>query len=69
MKYKHEDRIENEVDFVDAPLYNNSMKALLEEYPDGVPDTVICKVMHITPEKLDTIYKRALKKLKIAMGE
>lgn len=69
MKYIHEDRIQNEVDFIDAPKYNNSLKTLMEEYPDGVPDKVICKVLHISPETLDGIYKRALKKLKTAMGE
>lgn len=69
MKYKYDEKIENEVDFIDAPMYNNSMKTLLEEYPDGVPDTVMCKILHMTPEKLETIYKKAIKKLKIYMGE
>jgi hypothetical protein len=69
MKTKNNDRIENEVDFIDAPAYNNSLKTLMEAYPDGVPDTVICKVMHMTTETLDMTYKKAIKKLKTAMGE
>ncbi len=69
MKHKFDGRIENEVDFIDAPAYNNSLRALMEAYPDGVPDTIICKVMHMSPETLENTYKKALNKLKNSMGE
>lgn len=71
MKQQDKDKIskiQNDVDFIDFPKYNNSMKELLGHYPNGVPDTVICKALHITPETLDKTYKTAMRKLKKSFG-
>ena len=61
-------RLETDEDFIVSPKYENSIRKILEDYPDGVPPSVICKVMCITPEQLESIYKSALKKLKTCVG-
>jgi hypothetical protein len=61
-------RIQNDVDYIDFPKYDNSIKQLVEDYPDGVPDTIICKAMHITPETLEKLHKSAIRKLQKSFG-
>jgi hypothetical protein len=62
-------RIDTDEDFIVAPGYNNSISKLIENYPNGVPDYIICRVLKITPDKLKETYKRAILKLKEALGE
>lgn len=62
-------RLDNDEDFIVSQKYENSLKKILEDYPDGVPPSVICKVMCITPEQLDTIMKSAMSKLRSRLVE
>ena len=61
---KRDLRIETDKDFIFSKKYNNSLSELLKDYPDGVPDKVICKVLQITPEDFKKYYKYAIMKLK-----
>lgn len=64
---ERDSRIETEEDFVVSKKHNNSLSRLLEDYPDGVPDKVICKVLQITPDDLKRHYKCAIMNLKITL--
>lgn len=61
-------KIANDPDFINSPKYNNSLASFIEEHPEGVSDSVICKVLCITPEELLCIYKCAILKLRTAYG-
>jgi hypothetical protein len=64
MKKQKDPRIETDKDFIDSKKHNNSLRLLLEEYPSGVPDKTICKVLQVSADELDEIYKSALAKFK-----
>jgi hypothetical protein len=61
-------RIINEMDYIHSPKYGNSLKRFMDHYPDGAPDSVICKALGITQQQLDDIYKTGILKLKEGMG-
>jgi hypothetical protein len=64
MKTKKDPRIETDRDYIDSKKHNNSLQLLLEEHPTGVSDKIICKVLQISADELDEIYKTALAKFK-----
>lgn len=64
LEKERDPRIENEKDFVLSKKHSNSLKRLVDSYPNGVPDNVICRVLQITPEDLQSKYKIALDILK-----
>lgn len=61
---KKDPRITKEADFVLSKKHENSLTRLMQDYPDGVPDRVICKVLQITPEELKKHYRCAIINLK-----
>lgn len=61
-------KIYEENDYIDHPKYKNSIKKLIEKYPDGVEDQVIAKVLNITEEEVEEIYQSAVEKLKANLG-
>ena len=61
-------RLDSDVDFIDAPKFDNSIKKLLERYPNGVPETVICRVMKLESKEVRAIISGALEKLRAALG-
>lgn len=61
-------KIENETDFINYSKYNNSLKCLLKEYPTGVSDSVICKVLCLSQTELDQMLKSAIMKLRESVG-
>lgn len=61
-------RILEEEDFIDHPKYVNSIKKLIEKYPDGVENDVIAKVLNITEDEVEQIYQSAVQKLKKNLG-
>ena len=50
-------RIDTDADFIVSKKYNNSLSTLLQDYPDGVPDRVICKVLQLSLEDFKKHYK------------
>jgi hypothetical protein len=58
----------NEADFVNSPKHNNSLAEVLNSYPEGVSDAMICKMLCISQEELICIYKCAILKLRTAYG-
>jgi len=57
-------RIESDKDFVFSKKFNNSMKLLIKNYPNGVPDKVICKVLQISLDDFKKLYNNAISKLR-----
>ena len=56
-------RISEEEDFIDYPKFKNSVKKLIEKYPDGVNEETIAKVLLMSEEEVNEIYLRSIKKL------
>lgn len=56
-------KINSDRDYIHSKKHGNSMRTLIEEYPHGVPDRTICKVLKITPEGLQSLYKSAIMKI------
>lgn len=61
-------RIDTDEDFVVSPKHGNSLKRLMDDYPDGAPDNVICKALDMTPAELQTTFERAIVKLRSSMN-
>lgn len=57
-------KIENDSDFIISEKHENSIIKLLYEYPEGVPDKIICKVLQISQEELQKHYKYAILHMK-----
>jgi hypothetical protein len=65
LKYvARDERIDTDDDFVVAPKYGNSLKELIKHYPNGVPQSVICRALGITNEQYEKIYSSAILKLR-----
>jgi hypothetical protein len=64
-----EERIRFDPDFVVSSKYDNSLKKVLKEYPDGVPENLIARMLDSTEEEVEKIYQRAIRKLKKILGE
>lgn len=62
-------RIATEEDFVYCPRLGNSLNKLmsLPENSEGLSDERICRVLSMTQEELDNVYKSAIMKLKMAI--
>lgn len=62
-------RIETEEDFINFPKFSNSLKKLMNTYPDGVPkDSVIAKALLITEEEVEARYQAYVQKAREQMG-
>jgi len=61
-------RILKEEDFIYCPRLGNSIEKLIEINPDGVDDERISKVLLIPEDDVETIYAKALKKIKKQLG-
>ena len=57
-------RVTIEDNFIIAPKYNNSLAALIKDYPDGVPPQVICRVMGITTLEYEKLLESGIMKLR-----
>lgn len=62
-------KISRDNDYIRSPKYQDSLELFLYHYPNGAPDSVICKVLCMTQKELDDIYDSAIMKLKMGMGE
>ena len=56
-------KMEEEEDYIDYPKFKNSIKKLIDKYPDGVDNEVIAKVLNMSIEEVEADYANAIKKL------
>lgn len=56
-------KILKDEDYIDYPKFKDSIKKLLEKYPDGVSDEIIAKSLNISTQEVQEIYESAIKKL------
>jgi hypothetical protein len=61
-------KIRTDPDFVYMNRYHNSIKELLDRYPDGCPDHIIASAFEITEEELEERFQRLILDLKVRMG-
>lgn len=61
-------RLNNEEDFIDCAKHRHSIKDIIEKNPDGVDDATIAKVLNISVEEVQKIYKSAIDKIKLSIN-
>lgn len=57
-------KIAEEEDFIDYPKFKNSLKNLIDKYPNGVENDVIAKVLMLKQEEVEKIYQKSIEKIK-----
>lgn len=55
-------------DFIDYPKFKNSLKKLIDKYPDGVDDETIAQALNMTGSEVEENYQSAIRKLKAKLG-
>lgn len=65
---KIKERVDTESDFVNCPILGNSIKRVIDAYPDGVDNDKIGRMLLIPREEVDKLYASAIIKLRKAMG-
>lgn len=61
-------KILEDADFINLPKYNNSLQQLLDENPNGVSDSTICKALGLSQSELEERLKSAIMKLQESVG-
>lgn len=61
-------KIKEEEDYIDYPKFKNSIKKLIDKYPDGVDKEVIAKVLMMSEDEVAATYKSAIAKLQKSLG-
>ncbi len=56
--------IETDSDWIAIKRFDNSLKKLLERYPEGVPTRIICQALAMDEEQVEKLYQSVLEKLK-----
>jgi len=57
-------KIENDPDYIYNPKMGNSLKKMVDRYPDGIEDEKIAKVLCMDIEEMNNIYESILVKLR-----
>jgi len=57
-------KIETDEDFINSPNHRNSLKVFVSKNPEGVSNDRIAKVLMISEEEVEEIYKTALNKIR-----
>jgi hypothetical protein len=60
-------KIAEDPDFIAIKRFGNSMKQLLERYPDGCPDKVIAQALLIEETEVEDLYQKTVRALRISM--
>lgn len=53
--------------FVNSKRFGYSVDAVVERYPDGAPDNVICQLLNIDQHALDALYRQVVASLRSMM--
>lgn len=56
-------KIENEVDFIVNPRFDNSLKKTMARYYHGCPEHVIKKALLLNTNEMNFLHKKAIKTL------
>ena len=56
--------IETDPDWIAIKRFDNSLKRLLERYPEGVPTKIICQALSMDEVQVEILYQSVLQKLK-----
>ena len=60
-------KIKEDEDFIHFPRLGNSLNNLLNVHQDGIDNSRIAKVLMITEEEVETLFNKAIKKLRKAL--
>lgn len=69
MKKTRNSKIDEDIDYIDSPKHDFSLKKMLLSNPNGVSDKVIAKVLKLKTEDIERLYAHAIIKLRKALGE
>jgi len=62
------EKIVTDEDFINYPKFSNSLKELMQRYPDGVEDEVIAKALMIPKEEVQKIFQSFIQKTRSKLG-
>jgi hypothetical protein len=68
MSEEKKHKILNDEDYIDYPKFKNSLKKLIEKYPNGVDNETIAKALMMTEEEIEDTYQSAINKIKESLG-
>jgi len=60
-------KIAEDPDFVNVKRFDNSLKKMLERYPDGAPPKAIAQALLMTEEEVEELYQQVVLKLRAAL--
>lgn len=60
--------LHNDYTFVNSKRYGYSIDAVMERYPDGAPDNVICQLLGLDKDEVDARYSAIVSQLRQLMG-
>lgn len=60
-------RLEQDPDYILLTRYDNSLKRLLERYPDGAPDRIIGQAIGMSELEVQEAYEAIVRKLRRMM--
>ena len=60
-------RLQSEEDFIPLKRFSFSLKALLDRYPDGVPDRIIAQSLLVDEDQVEVLYQEVVEKLRVIM--
>ena len=60
MEKERDQRLENDKDFVLSKKHGNSLKKLIDSYPQGVPESVICRILQMDTAEVRSSFAKAI---------
>lgn len=60
--------VNTDEDFVNMPRYNNSVAAVVEAHPNGLPMRVVARAMAMTENEAEEVFQSALRKMRDRLG-
>ncbi len=57
-------KIQSDPDFVALKRFGFSLQALVEKYPDGVPEKLIAQALLMSEAEVEALYQETVEKLK-----
>lgn len=61
-------KILEDPEFINAKRYNNNLKEMIDNFPNGCPDRIGASVLGLSLEEYEEKYEKALVKLRELMG-
>lgn len=62
------ERIDTDPDFINIKRFEYSLDKLLDRYPDGVPNRIICQALQLSEQEVEDLYQSVILKLRARLA-